>query len=339
MKTFKLLGIATVTSLALGLAALPARAGSPDDPEQARKDMQKAQAEVEKAREALQHATQELARSMARVEVNNPRVQYFAYMTDPKRAVLGVLIDDEVKDGESRGVRLLAVTPGSGADKAGLKAGDLVTSLNGTSLAKDGKDLPPKKLRGVLKTLKAGDSAKVEWERDGKKMSGTVVTTAPEPDLSMAPPPGFLDEWLHDEDFDKYDSAMAGVMPMLQFRGPAIRGLALAKIEDELGTYFKTREGVLVIKAPKNGSLALKGGDVILKIDGDPVSEPITVLDRLRSRGDEQTVKLEIMRQGKKTELTGTIPVADAGLPRVYQYQEKRRRVKHGDGDSKDDDN
>jgi type II secretory pathway component PulC len=334
--TFRPMRFAGLAALALGLCALGAHAG-PDN-EQARAEMQKAQAEVEKARAELQRATQELARSMSRVEADNPRVQYFAYMTDPKRAVLGVLIDDEVKDGEMRGVRLLAVTPGSGADKAGLKAGDLVLSLNGASLAGTGKESPPKKLRNALKTLKAGDSVKAEWEHDGKKMNGTIVTTAPEPELAMAPPPGFLDEWMHDQDFDKYDPAMVSMMPMFHFRGPAIRGLELAKIEDELGTYFKTSEGVLVIKAPKNGSLALKGGDVILKINGDAVSEPVTVLDKLRSRSDEQTVKLEIMRQGKKTELEGKIPVADAGMPRVYKYQEKRRRVTHGDDDKDSDD-
>ena len=330
-------GVAGIAALALGLATLPAWAGSPDeDQAQARKDMQKAQAEVEKARDELQRATRDLARSMAKVERDNPRVQYFAYMTDPKRAVLGVLIDDEREDGEMRGVRLLAVTPGGGADKAGLKAGDLVTSLNGVALARDGKLLPQKKMRDALKALKAGDSAKVDYEREGKKLGATIVTQAPEPDLAMAP---FLDKWMHDEDWDKFGPAGAmGSMSMFHFRGPAIRGLELAKIEDELGTYFKTKDGVLVIKAPKNGSLALKGGDVILKIDGDTVSEPITVLDKLHSRGDEQTVKLEIMRQGKKMELEGKIPVADAGLPRTWKFQEKRRRVKDGDDDKDDPD-
>lgn len=322
-------------ALALSLAALPVRAGSPDD-EQARKDMQKAQAEVEKARDELQRATRELARSMARVERDNPRVQYFAYMTDPHRAVLGVLINDELENGEDRGVRLLAVTPGGGADKAGMKAGDLVTSLNGKPLAREGKQSPQKRVRDALKAMKAGESAKVEFERDGKHLNATIVTQPPEPNLAMAPPPGMLEEWMHDDDPEAFD--LPGGMPMFHFRGPAIRGLELARIDDDLGTYFKTRDGVLVIKAPKNGGLALKGGDVILKIDGDAVSEPIAVLDKLHSRSDEQTVKLEILRQGKKMELEGKIPVADAGGPRVWKFQEKRRRVRQGDDDKDSDD-
>jgi PDZ domain-containing secreted protein len=166
-------------------------------------------------------------------------------------------------------------------------------------------------MRDVLKTLKAGDEVKVEIERDGKRKVLTVVTTAPEPDLAMAPPPGMIEEWLHDEDFEKYGGPMAG-MPMFHFRGPAIRGLELCKLDEDLGSYFKTTDGVLVIKAPRGGALSLKSGDVIQKIDGDAVTEPITVLDKLRSRGDEQSVKLEIVRQGRKMELEGRIPVAEA---------------------------
>lgn len=327
------MGFATVAALSLG-AALPAYAGSQDD-EQARKDMQKAQAEVEKAREQLQRATQDLARSLAKVDRDNPRAQYFAYLNDPKRAVLGVLINDELENGEDRGVRLLAVTPGSGADKAGLKAGDLLTAMNGAPLSREGKNLPPKRMREAMKALSAGDSVRIDYERDGRKMSATVATQAPEPDLAMAPPP-MLKEWLQDEDFSAF-GPMGGMPPMIHFRGPAIRGLELAKIEEDLGSYFKTRDGVLVIKAPKNGNLALKGGDVILKIDGDAVSEPITVLDKLHSRGEEQTVKLEVMRQGKKMELEGKIPVADARGPRIWEFQEKRRRVRHDDDEKEED--
>jgi hypothetical protein len=36
------------------------------------------------------------------------------------------------------------------------------------------------------------------------------------------------------------------------------------------------------------------------------------VLDKLRSRGEEQVVKLDIMRQGRRMEVQGKVPVADA---------------------------
>jgi len=304
----KHIGAALLAALALSLAAVPATAASED--ERARKDLERARQEVEKARVELQKATRELARSMAKVERDNPKAQYFEYMTDPKRAVLGVLIPDDHESGESRGVRLLAVTPGSGAEKAGLKAGDLVTALNGSSLKAEDKKTPQNRMREVMRTLKAGDEVKVEYERDGRARSTTVVTQAPEPEMAMP----MLQEWLHDEDHDKGPMA---AMPWFQFRGPAIRGLELAKLDEDLGSYFKTKDGVLVVKAPKSGALSLKSGDVIMKIDGDSVSEPVTVLDKLRSRAEEQSVKIEIVRQGRKMELEGKIPVADMRPPRT----------------------
>src|SRR5690349_8813106 len=84
-----LLGAAVLATLAL-TASTAARAA--DNDAQARKDLDQARQEVEKAREELQRATRELAQSLAKVERDNPRAQMFEYMTDPKRAVLGVLI-------------------------------------------------------------------------------------------------------------------------------------------------------------------------------------------------------------------------------------------------------
>jgi type II secretory pathway component PulC len=300
---YRQLGAALLAALALTAAAVPA--GAATEEEQARQDLERARQEVEKARTELQKATRDLARSMAKVERDNPKVQYFEYMTDPKRAVLGVLIPDDVENGETRGVRLLAVTPGSGAEKAGLKAGDLLTSLNGKPMAADGKKMPPRRMKEIMRTLKAGDEVKVEYERDGRNRSTTVVTQAPEPEFTMTLPPIPTIENLEHMEWGK---------GMPWFRGPAVRGLELCKLDEDLGGYFKTTEGVLVIKAPEGGLLGLKGGDVIQKIDGVTVSEPVTVLDKLRSRGEEQTVKLEVLRKGRTVELQGQIPVAEAGM-------------------------
>lgn len=321
-------------ALALGLAG-PAWAG-PEE-EQARKEMEAARKEVEKARVELEKASRELARSMAKVQRDNPKAQYYAYMTDPDRAVLGVLIPDDHENAQLNGVRLLAVTPGGGAEKAGLKAGDLLTALNGTSLAGEGKKATPQtKMREQLKQLKAGDEVRVDYERDGRRHSARIKTQPPEPDIALAALP-MMQEWM--EDVARAPLAPVAPLPpmaaMPMFRGLAIRGMELAKLDEDLAGYFRTSEGVLVVKAPKSSALNLKSGDVIQRIDGDPVSEPVTVLDKLRSRGAEQSVKIDVMRQGRRIEVLGKIPVADARSPKVDR-QHRRVEIIEEDRDRDD---
>ena len=322
----KVLAGAALLGLLLGVAE-PALAGS--DKAQS-PELEQARQEVARAREELKRATRELARSLARVEKDNPRAQFFEYMTNPKRAVLGVIIDDEANK-DDRGVTILAITPGGGAEKAGLKAGDVLLSMNGESLATKGNQRPEHRLRDVLGALEAGAELKAEYDRDGKRSKATIKTQAPEDDLAMGmipplPPRALLD--MDSEDFE----------PMLSFRrmfhGSAIRGLELCKIDEDLASYFKTRDGVLVIKAPKDAALGLKSGDVIQKIDGAAVSEPVTVMDKLRSRPSEQSVRIELLRQGKKLSLNAKIPVAEA-----RQFGPRKRVeaiVRHGDVDEDD---
>lgn len=314
---------AGATALALVVTAVPAQDDGARDTEQARKEMERAREEVEKAREELRKATRELARSMARIERDNPKVQYFEYMTNPKRAVLGIIIDDENPDQDPAGVRVLAVTPGTGAEAAGLEAGDLIVALNGRKLAGDKERSPHRALRDEMRKLEAGDEAKLEYLRDGKRRTAKVVTQAPHPDLAIAaipplPPVAPLPPGAWDEDFEK----MMPMAKMFQFRGPVIRGLELAKLDEDLGWYFKSNEGVLVVKAPRAGGLGLKSGDVIQKIDGDKVAEPVTVLDKLRSRGQEYAVKLDVLRQGRKVEIEGKIP----------SMRSERPAAEHGSG-------
>lgn len=296
-------------------------------------ELEQARQEVERAREELNRATRELARSMGRLDKDNPRAKFYEYMTNPKRAVLGVIIDDEANK-DDRGVHILAITPGGGAEKAGLKAGDVLLSLNGESLAAKGDQRPEHRLRDVLGKLEAGAELKAEYERDGKRSKTKIKTQAPEDDMAMGMipplPPGAMLE-MDEEDFVP--------MPMMSFsrmfRGSAIRGLELCKIDDDLAGYFKTKDGVLVIKAPRDATLGIKSGDVIQKIDGDPVSEPVTVMDKLRSRNDEQLVKIEVLRQGKKLTLNAKIPVAaasDSGMHKEFKFVFRHDDKDHDQG-------
>jgi serine protease Do len=70
--------------------------------------------------------------------------------------------------GAKNGVIIQGVTAGMPADKAGLKAGDIITSINGREI-KDGDDLV-----NDISARKPGGSVQIGYVRDGKTATTTV---------------------------------------------------------------------------------------------------------------------------------------------------------------------
>ncbi|HSE44288.1 MAG TPA: PDZ domain-containing protein, partial [Gemmatimonadales bacterium] len=84
--------------------------------------------------------------------------------------------------------------------------------------------------------------------------------------------------------------------------------LDLVDLNPDLGDYFGTKTGVLVVKTPSDSTLPLKAGDVILKIDGrEPKS--VSQAERiLRSYDSGETAKLEVMRKQKRITVSWAVP-------------------------------
>lgn len=295
--------------LSAGLAAgIPASyAGDSAPPTQ--KDLDQARAELERARKELEKAAQEMARVYGEAG-GTPRAEAYRWFADSKRGFLGVNIENGPDlDGELRGVLVTGITPGSGADKAGLKSGDLLLGANGVSLiAKSGTsdpDEPMHKLQGVMAKSQAGSEVKIDYERAGKKKNVVVIAGRP-PAEDMA----FMD----DGDMDM----LHGDPDVMMFRAPQppdaplppglFPGLQLAKLDPDLATYFKTTDGVLVVKASGQGSLGLKSGDVIQEIDGETVQSPVDVMEQLSDSKPGSAVAMKVVRQGRTESLKGTTP-------------------------------
>ncbi|MGH6950718.1 MAG: PDZ domain-containing protein [Vitreimonas sp.] len=268
--------------------------------------LEEAREELRQARDELRRAAEQLARVAREQGVDSPDAQAFAFIANPRRAMLGVgIAAGPEKDGVVRGVKIVAVTPGGGADKAGLKTGDLLLSANGQSLAakKGERPGPERKLRDLMAELKPGDEVRVAYERDGKKASAGVIAQRPQ-DMEMGL--GFLDL---DEDDEDHRGPFRIPLPPHPPRPPNAwqedgPGLQLAKLDEDLAAYFNTRDGVLVVKAPKDNRLGLKSGDVIRRIDGEAVDSPVAALDRLHDAGEDE-VSVEVLRHGKTETLRG----------------------------------
>ncbi len=105
---------------------------------------------------------------------NNLGFEDINLIVGPGRLVLGVVIDTQFG---GPGVRIQDVQKGSVADKAGLKAGDVITKLDETDIA-DRNDLTR-----VLRAKKFGDTIKGEFKRgdETKQFSGQFAKPEPRP--------------------------------------------------------------------------------------------------------------------------------------------------------------
>ena len=317
-------------SLALPAQAAPKTAAEAQQ-QALRAQLQQAESGLREAREQLVKSARDLARIQAQLGEETPFSRAVGLMADPQRAALGVSVaPGPVEKGRLRGVLVTGVTPGSGAEKAGVQSGDLILGVNGTSLelAEDARPGPGLLMRRSLRDLEPGASVQLQVERGGQLKTLAVIAQrqevpgAPDFDIERFGPRGDLLLPRPPPELFSMPLPPPGFGPMGPmahfiagpFGGP---GFQLARLDEDLAAYFKTREGVLVVKAPPQaeGAPALKSGDVIESINGQPVRSPVEVLDRLFSLGPKSAVTVQVVRQGASISLQGTIPEPPMGRP------------------------
>jgi C-terminal processing protease CtpA/Prc len=301
MRKLKLLFPLAATALLAGQAA----AQSPQERGRSMEELERNEAEVARELEVQERRMAEAARRIAELSQERlPRIEeqlernFEFYANDRPR--LGITIGDEKSGGPVEGVIITAVTPGSAAADAGLRAGDMVTSINGESLSAENSREANRRVLDFMSGVEQGDVLDLEYIRDGKV--GTVeVEPRPVdgqafafavPDIHIAPGvPGKLKE--------KF---------VFAWPGNVWADMELVELSQGLGKYFGTDTGVLVVSAPQSDALKLQDGDVILSIDG---REPTSVRHALRILGSYQageTMKLEIMREKSKRSLDIEVP-------------------------------
>src|SRR2546425_3922684 len=237
-----------------------------------------------------------------------------AFMLSDHHGRIGVVVrTDASPETDKIGAKIEGVTPGGPADKAGLKVGDIITKFNGTSLgaakaAEEDESGPGPKLVQLARRLEPDDTVQVEYRRGNDAKQATLVAAdlGAKFQMEIPGPP---------------EIAMAPMLGMdhFEFFGSPWGDLELVSLNSDLGEYFGTKEGVLVVKAPADSTLPLRGGDVITSIGGRKPANPSHAMRILRSYEKGETVSIEILRKHKRMTLSWKGPAREDRFFRMHE--------------------
>ena len=169
-----------------------------------------------------------------------------------ERGVLGVTIQDLTPEiakglgiGQQTGVVVTQVQPGSGAEKAGIKPGDVILSLDGQPVTSNSS------LSSAIGVMRRGSEVSLEISRNGKTMTVKAVISKASSGES-------------EEQSENGSGA-----------GAYMHGLHVAEISKDSDLYGKVR-GVIITAVDGDSDAALAGlqqGDVIVSVDRKPVKD------------------------------------------------------------------
>lgn len=283
------------------------------DPIDQQEEQLKAQTEELKAQqEQLKKQAKEL-----QIQHEAMKKQIYVITGRPKLGI--VLRTERDPSSDASGAYVEAVTPGGPADEAGVRAGDVITKINGESLtgkyagADEDESEPALKLMDAIGKLKAGDKVTLNYLRGKEARTASVtlrhiesrdytyrlhVTEPPEP----PEPPEMPD--MSDMDIEVPDFSNWSFMG----HGLGWLDMEMVPMNADLGEYFGTSEGILVVHAPADSPLKIKAGDVILKVGDRTPKSPSQVMRILRSYEPGENVNMEVLRKRSRATLTFKVP-------------------------------
>jgi len=204
----------------------------------------------------------------------------------------------ELKLRETAGVEITRVEEGSPAEKAGLKAEDVVLEYNGQRV--EGME----QFGRLVRETPAGREVKLLISRNG----ATQTITAAVATRKMKGYSGNMKDM-----FPGFDMPEVHIPDMPQvfttWRSPML-GVETESLSPQLATYFGVKEGVLVRSVVKDTAAeraGIKAGDVITKVDGSKVTTPNELVSAIRSASSKKSFPVELSRDRHETSVTVTI--------------------------------
>jgi hypothetical protein len=174
---------------------------------------------------------------------------------DRSRPVLGVNVGTDEDDGPVEGAEIVAVSPGGAAAgaaaEAGLRAGDIITAVNGESMSAGSGAEASRLLVDFMQGVVDGDVLEIDYLRDGnvrnlevapRSMTATLFSAGgPNFDVHVAPGTLATPTEPHARSF--------------WIAGGSWGDMEMVALTERLGSYFGTDEGLLVVRAPRDEAL------------------------------------------------------------------------------------
>ena len=301
--------------IALALAThVGAATSTPADA--AQRDVKTIQAEMKQLGERMAALASELAAQGQDSAYN------FRISSEGMHGHGGEAVVHQLRDGAALGIVLSArdgaifigaVTPGSGAEQAGLRSGDQIVSVRGKAL---NANISVNDARASIGALKAGDSVELGVKRGSQVLTLTAKASL-QPRVLM---------------FGGHAAKLADLSALAQLKNiPEISvhegsgthrrikiirndtegtlhnsDLDLTKISPDLGAYFGTTTGVLALAV--EGYAPLLAGDVILRVADVETTNPGEVFAQF-GKAQGKSVAVAVMRQKAPRTLTVLVPV------------------------------
>jgi serine protease Do len=209
------------------------------------------------------------------------------FSEDANRAMLGVTTDED-----DRGAKITAITKESGAAKAGLEVGDVITRI-GDDEIEDADDVSK-----AVRRHKPGDKVRVSVLRNGRertftaelsKWKGVRINNL---NATIAPPPP-----------PEPRVAPAPHVYSYGYGGRSRLGLSVQDTDDG--------KGVKVLQVAEESNAAKAGiekGDIITEINGDEVESTDDVVKAMRDTRNDSNIRLKVLRNGRKKDIEVRIP-------------------------------
>jgi len=250
---------------------------------------------------------------------------------DGRGSELGAMVSDVDVKSATAGVKVDEVHSDSPADKAGLRAGDIVVDYDGERVRS------ARQFTRLVQETPEGRSVAIGIMRDGKKQT---VNATPEsgrmtwnfgPDVDRAlrdaergmrafrfdVPAPYFDFRYDDRDRDNREPRRFEYRVPQEFRlpvpgygfGRGRLGVTVQSLTGELEEFFgATNGGALVSSVSRDSAAAkagIKAGDVIVSINGKAVSDSGDVMNALEDITGEATIV--VLRDKKEMTLKATI--------------------------------